>query len=220
MPSDLEAPKEIFLEETPVAAYIQAARNQRILARCLISSILLNVAFCISLVVMLPLKEKEPYIVEFKKASDNVVLLQKADRIVQGSDKLLSSILRTYVSDRESVDKITEASIRYPRVRDMSSDVVWGAFQGLYGNPDTGPFFQKGLKRAINITSDSHLADGIHQIEFQRIDTLDGQQGEAVTKWVAILRYGFTDRKVTEAEALRNPTGLVVTEYTLKARQE
>lgn len=218
--SSNEALKEIHQVPATPPFYLQAIRNQRILGRCCIALAVLCVVLAAAIIIMLPLKENTPFLVEFKKTSDNVVLIQKADGKVQGNQMLLSSILCTYVTDRESVDKITEAAIRYPRVRDMSSDAVWDAFQKIYGNPETGPYFQKGLKRAIRITSYSRLAEGIHRIEFQRVDTLDGQQGEAVTKWAAVLRYTFVDRKVTEAEALRNPTGLIVTEYTINARQE
>lgn len=220
MSKNSEALKEIHQVTATPPFYIQAMRNQRILGRCCIVLSVLCVALTAAVIVMLPLKENIPFLVEFKKTSDNVVVIQKADGRVQGNQVLLSSILRTYVTDRESVDKITEASIRYPRVRDMSSDAVWDTFQKNYGNQETGPYFQKGLKRAIRITSDSRLAEGIHRIEFQRVDTLDGQQGEAVTKWAAILRFTFVDRKVSEAEALRNPTGLIVTEYTINVRQE
>lgn len=220
MSSDSSPLSEVHHEKAPVAPWIEAAKYLRMLGRGFIVSILLNVALAVAIVCMLPLKEKEIVVVEFKKTGDNVVILEKADRNLQGNQKLISATLRMYVNDRESVDKVTEQAIRYPRVRDMSNDTVWDYFQKAYSNPEVGPFFQKGLKRAIEITSDSRLADGIHQVEFKRIDTLDGQQGEAVTKWVAVLRYGFSDRKVSEAEALRNPIGLIVTEYSIKARQE
>ena len=212
--------KEICIEETPVAQYLQAARNAKIMGRCLIASLFVIFALAATIITLLPLKEKEVVIVEFKNAAQNVVVLEKASTPLQASDKLISSVLRIYVADRESVDKVTEGAIRYPRVRDMSSDEVWRQFHAIYGNQDSGPFFQKGLKRAIQITSDSKLAPGIQQIEFTRTDTMDGQQGEAVSKWIAIIRYTFADRRATEAEALRNPLGLFVTEYSVKARQE
>lgn len=220
--SKMDAPglKEVRIESAPEAPYLQAVRNTKIMGRCLIAALFVIFALAGTIVALFPLKEKEVVIVEFKNSAQNVVVLEKATKPLQASDKLISSVLRIYVSDRESVDKVTEAAIRYPRVRDMSSDEVWRQFHALYGNPDSGPFFQKGLKRAIQITSDSKLAPGIQQIEFTRTDTMDGQQGEAVTKWIAIIRYTFADRKGTEAEALRNPLGLFVTEYSVKARQE
>lgn len=220
MPKNDGGLKEIHIEATPEAPYLQAARNAKIMGRCLLGAFLCIFALCILIAVLLPLKEKEIVVVEFKNGTNNVVVLEKADKNLQANDKLLSSMLRIYVSDRESVDKITEASIRYPRVRDMSSNEVWMQFHSVYGNAEVGPFFQKGLKRAIQIITDAKLADGIHQIEFQRTDQIDGQPGEAVSKWVATIRYVFVDRKVTEAEALRNPMGLIVTEYSVKARQE
>lgn len=216
-PGDL---REVHHEDAPEALHIIAMRNQRILGRCFIASVLLNMVLIVTNVSMFPLKEIVPYIVEFKNADTNVVTIERADQGVRGNAKLLSTLMRGYVSDRESVDKITEKGIRYPRVRHMSTDNVWNAFLSLYGNKDVGPLFKDGLKRYIRFTSDSALAEGIHQVEFQRIDTLDGQQGEAVSKWIATIRYTFVERKVTEAEALMNPTGLVVTEYTIKARQE
>lgn len=220
MSSDSDLLKEVMHVEASAAAYLQALRNARIMGRCLVVAMLLCVALVVAIVVMLPLKEKEIVMVEFRKASDNVVLLEKADGRVQSNQKLISYTVRMYVSDRESVDKITEAKIRYPRVRDMSTREVWESFQKIYGSKDSGPVFQPGLKRAIDITSDSRLADGIHEVEFSRIDTVDGQPGELITKWKAVIRYGFADRKVTEAEAMRNPIGLIVAEYSIKARQE
>lgn len=222
MSKKVDAPglKEVRIEEAPEAPYLQAVRNARIMGRCLIAALFVIFALAGTIIALFPLKEKEVVIVEFKNSAQNVVVLEKASKPLQASDKLISSMLRIYVSDRESVDKITEAPIRYPRVRDMSSDEVWRQFHANYGNQETGPVFQKGLKRAILITSDSKLAPGVHQVEFTRTDTLDGQQGEAVSKWIAIIRYTFADRKGTEAEALRNPLGLFVTEFSFKARQE
>jgi type IV secretory pathway component VirB8 len=108
----------------------------------------------------------------------------------------------------------------------MSDGGVFQSFKAAYGPPH-GLYYKEGLKRQVKITRDSALSDGIHQIEFETRDFIEGRPGDmqgaepVKTEWVATITYAFSDKQVRANEAALdfNPMGLVITEYTIARRQ-
>lgn len=207
------------LNNNPSIPWLTAIKNNSILKNCLIASLATNVLLVAGYLFLLPLKEKEIQVLEFSNASSNFVTIHRAGSDLRSNAALISMFLRQYVIDRESVDKITESEIGYPRAIAMSSNKVAEDFKRIYGNPETGPYFVAGLKRAVYIISDSHLAEGVHQVEFKTVDSLDGRKDSKTTHYVATMSYTFQEQKVSADQITVNPMGLVITEYAVKKRE-
>jgi len=205
--------------ETEVTApYMQSIRNNKILAICFVASIILNILLVISFMFLLPMKEKVPYIIEFSSGTNNFVTVQKAGGVITNEKALISMFMRMYVTSREKIDHATESEIRYPRVMSMSSQEVRTKFQRIYGDKTNGLYFKKGLERKIQIIRDSYLAKGLHQVEFETIDSYDFKKDEK-QYWIATLQYTFVDRKVSYDERLLNPLGFLVLKYSITRRK-
>lgn len=204
----------------PSMPWLQAVKTSRILLGVVITLSLVIVAQGVSMSYLFPLKEKIPVFVEFQTGGNNFVVVEAASKNVRANQALLAMFVRLYVTSRERIDKQTETEIRYPRVVAMSSPKVSKNFKDIYGNKSTGLFFQEGFKRDVVITRDSSLANGIHQVEFKTIDTIEGRKGETIGEWVATVSYDFADQLVSYDERLMNPMGLFVTGYTLSKRRK
>lgn len=212
--------------QAPNAPWLTALKTARLLGWLLAVSVLANVGMGFSMSLLFPLKEIKPIFYEFKDSNDNFVMVQAAEGNLRANGRLIAMFLRQYVDDRETVDKQTEETIRYPRVMSMSDDAVATNFKNVYGNKSTGLYFREGFKRAVNITRDASLDYGLHQIEFQTIDTIEGKAGEAqgreptVNEWVATVSYDFSNQLVSYDKSLMNPMGIFIQEYTLSKRRK
>lgn len=211
--------KEISFPEAPRVPFLRMQSMNRVLGYICFTLIAIILALVIAIISLFPLKTKELVLVQLDPATNNRYLLAKADEALQSIPNLISTILRTYVVDREKINQVDEA-LRYVRVQAMSNEYVFKAFTDIYSNKESSPLYQEGLKRDIQITNDRSLAEGIHQVEFTRIDTQEKTHAQVTTKWVAQMTYGFADRKGSIEDKLLNPLGIFVVQYSLTKRQE
>lgn len=170
---------------------------------------------CLSIAIfgMLPLKEVRYEFYEFDNATQNFVKVEKANARIRSNAALASMFLRRYVTDREVIDKATEAD-RYKRVRFMSSDDVWKAFVETYGKQD-GLVRKPGFKRDIEILREQPLAAQVFQVEFRTTDYLEGKSEADRNYWVATMNFDFRDQKVAYEDRLLNPMGLFISNYSI-----
>jgi len=204
-------------KKKPSIPWLQAVFNNRLLTVVIIILGLVVAAQGIAITALLPLKEIEPVYVEFQNATNSFVVVQRAGKNIRANQTLISMFLRSYVTSRETVDKITEAD-RYAFVVALSSPKVTENFKRFYGDKETGLYYQPGKKRRVHIIRDNALAPRIHQIELETIDTTDGEPGEERQEWVITLRYGFYDQHVAFDNKLQNPLGLQIEEYSIVKR--
>lgn len=202
----------------PNIPWLTSLKMNRYLTILLVVQSVVILGMATSYVFLFPLKEKIPIIVEFSNGTNNFTIVQKGNEEIRSNANLNEMLLRRYITDRETVDKITEEPIRYPRVMAMSSSTVGADFRRVYGDKNIGLYFKEGFKRAIRITRSSSLAPGVFQIEFIATDTLDGRRGETLSEWVATMAYGYADQLVKFDDRLLNPVGLFISEYTLSRR--
>lgn len=205
------------LAQQPSLAWLTAVRQSRILSKLLLASFLLNVALVGLIAYMLPLKTVEPIYVEFRSGTNNFVKIAKAGDELTANEALISSVIRSYVVARERVDKTTESE-RYGRVMAMSATDIAEQFKELYGDKKKGLFFKEGFRRTIEITRDTALAKGVHQVEFIAVDTIDGRPGETRREMIATVGYSFKAQKASYDQRVLNPLGLFVEQYTLDKR--
>lgn len=218
-------------KDNPSVPWLQAVTNFRV---SVFINVVLGVVILgqgIALSTLWPLKTIEPIYVEFQHSTNSFVVVQRAGRNVRANTQLISMFLRSYVSSRETVDKITEND-RYRFVVALSGPETARVFKELYGDKDRGLYYQEGKKRYVHIISDNDLGANIHQIMMEtsdideRIDKdNDGHPDVMKTEWIITLKYGFYDQYVNldprkEGASLLNPMGIQIEEYSIKKLQK
>lgn len=163
-----------------------------------------------------PITIKEPIYIEFQTSGNMIARIERLSDSIARRSVVVGSESRRFVVDRETVDKATE-SIRYPRVFAMSGQGLAGAFRDQYGGK-TSLLHREGFKREVEVTRDSSLGDGIHQVEIITRDTDKLTTAPLVQHWVVTLTYEFHEQQKSYEEGLLNPLGFIVTEYTISRR--
>lgn len=204
--------------QSPAVPWLQAIKVTKLLTIIVVIQLIVIIGLGIAFSTVFPLKEKIPIVVEFQSGGNNFVIVAKAGEDLRNNKALVSRELRYYIISRETIDRMTEETIRYPRVMAMSSSDVKKEFKDVYGNKEKALYFKEGAKRKIIINRDASLAPGIHQVDFTTIDTITGREGETRRQWVATIKYEFSDQKVLYNEQTINPLGLFITGYDLSNR--
>jgi len=186
----------------------QAVRLNRRLIWVIAALVVVILALAGALAGLAPLKQTELKVVEFRSGTNNFVEIASAKGELRANEVLRSKEARRYVAKRERVDQITEPE-RYVVVRQMSSDDVWRRFRRQYEDL----IAREGFKRDVVITRDSHVAPGVHRVEFRTEDS-NGYTGH----WAVNIQYEYRDERVSYENRLLNPTGMVVTAYSLSRR--
>jgi len=212
------------MSDIPLAAYKQSITNNTLLTRVVMGLSVVVVLLAVAIIMMMPLKEIQLEIVEFYADTNRFVKISKAGDDLTTNEVLIGKLLRTFVKDRETIDKQTESD-RYARVFAMSSADLQQKFRSTYGDKKS-LFYRRNFKRSIKIIRDDSLTRGIHQVEFETSDSMDDKPGtsEAIGKpkvnyWVATISYHFESQEKTYEEALFNPVGIIVHEYSLSKRK-
>lgn len=171
----------------------------------------------IALIVLLPLKEVQPYLIRVDKSTGHtdIVTMLKEDKVSidESVDKYW---LSEFVQARETWEWYTAQS-NYDRVRVMSSPSVFAD----YGKYVTGPngidkkFSSRGVVR-VNIISVVPLGNGQGTVRYSTI-TKDREASDAdgqTRTWVATIGYEYKlTAKLNEKERNRNPLGFQVLSY-------
>lgn len=200
----------------PLASYEQAIRNNKILTLVVVLLTVLSVVLSGFVISLFPLKTTETIFYSFDRPGDNFVRIDKVNGSLAGNQLLVSSMLRRYVKDRETIDRVTEIE-RYPNIMSMSSNRIGNKFREEYGG-DKSPLQQEEFKRQIRVVRDSYIDRGIHQVEFVTEDFRAGRLVASST-WVASLAYEFDQSVVAYEARYINPIGIFVTEYSLAERR-
>jgi type IV secretory pathway component VirB8 len=205
-------------DERPIAPYIQAIKNNRLLTKVIFILVILLIFSIGTNFYQAGLSTKEFIVIEYKSSSNNFVKIARAGDDYSRNEILIRATLRNYVEDRERIDRITEQE-RYARVVALSSDNVSDIFRTVYGG-DKALVNREGFVRDIDIKSDSIISYGKHQIEFTTTDYEEDKPEEKKTnRWIATLSYQFKEQQVSEDIGLLNPVGLYVEEYRLSKKK-
>lgn len=170
----------------------------------------------IALAGLVPLKTVVPMAVLVDRETGYVTTVDpaKATQITPDS-ALTRSMLAQYVTARETIDRASVA-------QDYRKIVLWsgGSARQSYlaqmkpGNP-ANPFTGRPANAVtqIAIRSVSTLDDGSALIRFDLVD--QGTPGNTVASrpYVAVLRYRYRQRALSEADRFINPLGFEVTSY-------
>lgn len=168
----------------------------------------------ITLLILLPLKTFEPYVVTVDR---NTGYLEVTKGLYQGNltqdEAITQANLVKYVSLRESYNPSILRE-NYEQASLMSSGPALEEYQKLWnGKNPNNPSIVLGRKAAIDIKiqSVSFLNDKTASIRFQRELKENGQI--RLSHWTAIIDYQYAQKPMQMADRFLNPLGFQVTSY-------
>jgi type IV secretory pathway component VirB8 len=206
-------------EQITDSGYRQATRNNVLLSRVIVALTALLIILVIAIASLFPLKETEWLVYEFSTSDNTFMRVAKAGDTITANDALTQMQLREYVMKRETINRVDEAD-RYASVMAKSGSQVANEFRTLYSG-DNSPLNISGLKRAVVINRDNKIGtgSGLHQVEFTTTTTINGERPE-VKEWVVSIAYEWRTQEVRMDAMKFNPTGLVITKYTIAPRSK
>lgn len=170
----------------------------------------------IAIVVMLPLKEVEPYTILVDRQTGNVERLAPMDeQLVTPDAALTRSMLAQYVTARESFDA-ADVQEDYRKVGLWSAGDARQRYANLMqaSNPASPlAFLPPGGRIETDITSVSSLAAGRSLVRFSTVRSDPGAAEQERQYWAAVIDYEFSGAAMSEDDRLLNPLGFQVTRY-------
>ena len=176
----------------------------------------LNALLVVAIVLMMPLKTVDTYVVEINKDNYEAKVLSVADDTAIPFNELRDKYwLNQYVMARESY-QFDQLKNDYAKTREFSMPTAFNDYNANY-NTLQGLQYKLGNKRRIDIHVVSISTDGAGSgtVRYRR-DEVNVKDGEilASAMWVAEIVYEYhPDIKMTEERRLINPTGFKVVNY-------
>lgn len=170
----------------------------------------------VALAGLIPLKTVVPMAVLVDRQTGHVTAIDPAQPTRLGGDAALTrSMLAQYVTARETVDRSSVSE-------DYRKTVLWsaGSARTAYlaqmkpGSPGN-PYAQvRGTETVrVSIRSVSTLEPGTALVRFDLLRGFGAGAQTAQQSYVAVIRYGYRQRNLTEADRFTNPLGFEVTSY-------
>lgn len=197
-----------------VTADLERSRRTAWIVAAVASAIALLLT--LALVILLPLKTTVPYTLLVDRQTGNVETLAPLDEQIVAPDAALTrSFLAQYVVARESFDA-DSFNRDYGRVALWSGDTERQRY--IAAAQATNPlsplaFMPRGGTIAITISSLSSLSADSALVRFTTTRTDPAAQPQAPQHWAAVVRYGFSQAAMSEADRLINPLGFQVLRY-------
>lgn len=185
--------------------------------RLLFAMIILFIILLIALICILPLKEKEPYLVTFANDTQNFAIVQKADATITNNEALNRQLIGAYILNRETINQIDDKEKREV-IREQSNSKVWREFENIVAQNEsiyTNPNLQREVK-IINISiiankKEAYIATADIEVKLLSQGILKSQKRYKVT-----LAYKFIIENIIDYASMpKNPTGFKITNYSV-----
>ena len=178
-------------------------------AACLVA-----VLEAVALVVLMPLKQVEPYTLMVDKTTGYVQALKPLDHAKITPDAALTqSFLVQYVIAREGFDMAT-LSTNYRKVALFSGGSARSAYlqQMQAGNPESPlALYPRTTTADVRVKSVSPLGKDAALVRFDTVRS--DAAGQPPAAWVAVIRYRYSDAPMSLEDRFVNPLGFQVTSY-------
>lgn len=199
--------------DTQNAAAVRARKIAWIIAGV---STALVVILALTLLLLLPLKTVEPYVVTVDRQTGAV---QVATGLQSGklsqNEAVIQAELARYVRARESFDA-TDLPRMYRQVQLMSARDVAAAYvrRMALKNPNS-PLrtLNRGDTLSVTIKSVSLIAPGSAIVRFDVTRIVPGGSEPSTRSYVSAVSFGFNGRPLRAVDRFDNPLGFQVTRY-------
>lgn len=196
---------------------VAAERRMRKIAWCVAAAGgVLSLILAVTLMLMMPLKTVEPYVVTVDRQSGavEVATTLKGGKLSE-NDAVIQAELANYVRTRETFDA-TDLSASYRRVQMRSSGTVRDAYVAAMAadNPNS-PLraLSPGDTVTVRIKSVSLLGTGAGLVRFDAERSAAGGRIIDSRAYVSAISFGFNDRPLRLEDRFDNPLGFAVTRY-------
>ena len=164
-------------------------------------------------------EKTELVILEFSREGQHFSTIHRPGKDIRSNRQLVANFLVDYLVSREKVDHATEEE-RVERVYALSSDTVWKLYKEVYGS-EHSPYFDKNLKREINIVKKQFKDANSFEIEWESHDYFPGKHFPEIHEFESMIEFAFVGREnVPDKELFNNPIGLLVTYYDAVERRK
>ena len=197
-----------------------------VMSRVIISLVVVIISLVGLIISLFPLKEKDPYFVEFKTAKENYVVVRKANKELLSKDAVVQRELKGYVVARETINKIDEIRKWRDIVRLKSSPEVYAIFhkQSL---AKEALWNTEGFSRECVVTNISEILKDIKSnqfisiVEYTIIDRYpNNNQPPSELNFKATIKYEFNDQKISLENLTLNPLGTHIIAYKISEIEE
>lgn len=182
-------------------------------------SAFLNLCLGLTIVIMMPLKKLEPFLITLKDKKDQIVKIEPLEKSMPARKLIIESMAGDFVIQKETVDLISEEA-RLLKVKAMSSPSLWGEFEQLLSSPQS-PIKQarmRAIKSKVILNTVSWIADDRLYVDLTRIDS---QNDHEVGRKSLIVTLAFEEKEtaLSYEDRYLNPLGLQFTQYDLSLKE-
>lgn len=185
-------------------------------------SILLNMLQGIALIVLIPLKKVEPYILEVNKFNSEVRILHPLDKPVASQGEEVDKFFITeYIRAREGYDwGLAERMFQQVKTYSKLNAAIFNEYN-LFIHSEKSPLVRLQDKARVVIDIQSiTLDEKTHSaaVRFSKtVITSDGEKSNLIprTYWIGTLRYEYPNPQFTLEERQLNPLGMQIISYQL-----
>lgn len=166
----------------------------------------------IIILTLLPLKEKEPYLVTFTNDTQSFAIIQKADQSITANEALNRQLVGAYILSRENINRIDDKE-KNEVVREQSSPEVWRVFERIIAQEDS-IYSNENLTREVKIINISIIKKGYANADVS-ISLFYNGILKSEKRYRIIISYKFKTLAINYKSLPKNPTGFTVTGYSI-----
>lgn len=189
------------------------------LRRCLVSLIVVTLFLTMSLIsnlLLIPLKEKVPYLYAFDHASGEITKIGTLESTTLSANWELSRyLLIHYVMNYESYD-LDNLNVPYQLVWAQSADHVRSQYEALMKSDNKqSPYqlFGKDNYLTVRVIAVNRLNENTVDVKFEKTLHDRASQSEQVIQKEAIIRWEYQSAETSQKMLERDPLGFKVTYY-------
>lgn len=191
-------------------------RETRIAWRVAAGAAMVAVLLAIALVLLVPLKTVQPYVLTVDRQTGAVepATFVTSGKVTQ-NEAIIQAQLAGYVMARETFDA-TDLPQQYRRVQMLSAPPVAAAYVAeMAANNPASPLnvLDRGDTVAVKIRSVSLLGEGTALVRFTTTRSAVGAGTGQTTNFVSAISFGFSGRPLRQSDRFENPLGFQVTRY-------
>lgn len=166
----------------------------------------------ILILTLFPLKEKEPYLVNFTNDTQSFAIIQKADQSITANEALNRQLLGAYILNRETINRIDDKQ-RSDTIKEQSSPEVWNVFERIVAQEDS-IYSNKNLTRVVKIINIAIIKKSYANADVS-ISLYAGGVLKSEKRYRIVISYKFKTIAIDYNSLPKNPTGFTVTGYAI-----
>ncbi|MBH0292392.1 VirB8/TrbF family protein [Helicobacter pylori] len=193
-------------------------KNTQMAYRLAIGGLIGVISLSVALAFLMPLKQIEPYFVDFANSDKHFAVVQKADTKINYNEAFLRNLVGSYIMGRETINHIDDKIRLNETIREQSSDEVWKTLEQLVSDKES-IYSKSNMDREIKIINISIYKQGKQQnIAIADIVAKVFDKGYLISekRYKVSLIYHFKPLIQFDYSSMpKNPTGFMVDKYSL-----